>query len=143
MSFRVALLIGSIVMACAPPDPITVNAGPAIEVKFPEQGQTLTLNDNCEIETILVVDIDGLTLVDPEDDREPVDGEGHWHGGPSLERGFCRSAATWCDDYDRESFSDGSNVLLSVSLVTNNHLPLGPEAQVEVTLEAPDGVTCP
>jgi len=133
------------VFGCAPPDPLDLDelVPPSIDVLYPEPGQVVELNEDCELDVLIVVDVDGLELVDFEEAEGPVDGEGHWHGGPDLGTGFCRSFATWCDDYDSDPFPDGTTASIFATLVNNDHQPFGDEVQVEILVEAPQGVDCP
>lgn len=126
---------------CPPPEPIV--GDPSIEVLFPLPNQEITLNADCEIDTLIVVDVDNLDLVEPSDDFiEPVDGQGHWHGGPDLQQGFCRSGTTFCDDYESDAFPAPSNGSISVSLASNDHRLFGEPVIVELQLVAPAGVIC-
>jgi len=149
-----AALVGAFVVAgCEPPPPpgTVTGAGPSIEILYPEQGQTVPLNDLCVLDTLLIVDIQGIDLV-PPDPANLVEGQGHWHGGLSVEQGYCASFIAYCTGgdgspgtFDATTVSPG-NVSLFASLRDNGHVPLGAEAEVEILVEegadAPDG-GCP
>ncbi len=138
------------VVGCAPPDPIDPEliGPPAIEVLFPTPGQTLTLNERCEIDTVIVVDTRGIVMTDFTEGPALDDQQGHWHGGPSLDDGFCRSFDTFCgpggeEGYTSPAFTSGQSATIRAELVANDHRPLEVEDQVEVSVMAPEGVECP
>lgn len=146
MSALAMLLL--VALGCAPPEPFDLSSGtdvvePFIEIVYPEGGQVVELNDNCEFDEIIVVYIDGLELVPPGPDVPAVEGQGHWHGGISdLDSGFCLSSRSWCDDYQPRTFRDGSSHSVLATLVTNEHEEFGDVSRAEVQLVAPAGVTC-
>ena len=131
-----ALLL--IVAACAPPP---AASGLSIELLYPESDQEVTLDGDCVLREPIVVDIDGLNLVDPAPDNI-VDGQGHWHGGPDMENGYCISSDNSCNDYEGRDLSLG-RLTLFVELQDNGHNPLGARDQVEVVVVAPSDVNCP
>ncbi len=130
-------------IACAPPPLVPAGGGElGIELLFPEPGDQVPLNDDCELDTVIVVDIDGLELVPPAPD-DLVEGQGHWHGGPDLASGYCVSFGSACRDYDGAGVRLGLQTLF-VQLQNNGHEPLGPEDQVEIEVVPPlSGVSCP
>jgi hypothetical protein len=143
---------------CAPPPELVLPgdtaAGPSIEILYPEQGEVLTLESGCGLVAPIIVYVEGLEL--SEFDLPDADGQGHWHGGPSLERGYCAAQIAYCEgrNADAEKNEDNSarydgrgqrpgRLTLQVELQSNSHEPLGVEDQVEVVLAAPPGETCP
>ena len=148
---RAAVVCGLLVAAgCEPPPaPEDVADGPSIEILDPRPGQTIKLNADCLLDTLIVVNIEGLEVVAPDPDNI-VDGQGHWHGGPDLAAGYCISWHSFCeggDDppttYVGTSVSPGTARLFA-GLTDNGHAPLDfPEASVEILVENPDGATCP
>src|SRR5262245_4980143 len=152
---RAALVGAFVAAACDPPPPpgtvTDTDTGPSIEILYPEPGQEVTLNDACVLDTLLIVHIEGLELV-PPDPANIVDGQGHWHGGLDVEQGYCASWTAYCvggdgspGTFDATSISPG-NVTLFAALRDNGHAPLGPQAEVEISvadaLNGPDG-GCP
>ena len=149
-----AALVSALVAAAGcepPPPPGTVVDGPTIEILYPEPGQPIALSDACVLDTLLIVDIQGIDLV-PPDPANLVEGQGHWHGGLSVEQGYCASSIAYCvggdgspGTFDGTDVSPGQATLFA-SLRDNGHTPLGPEAEVEITVEdaldGPDG-GCP
>ncbi|HHO54354.1 MAG TPA: hypothetical protein ENK18_26655 [Deltaproteobacteria bacterium] len=87
-----------------------------------------------------MVAVTGIQLTEPS--PIAIERQGHWHGGPNLDEGFCNSSDYSCDDYDGSNMSVGP-LNLYVELLDNTHSPLGPKDQVEIELTAPVGVTCP
>jgi hypothetical protein len=140
-------------LGCAPP-PVTLSpsrggGGPSIEILYPEPGQQVVLEPGCVLTEPLVVHVRNLDLAPP---GEPVDGQGHWHGGPDLDEGYCASSVAFCEGEGdaEESFTryDGSGrtagpLNLYASLHANDHRPLGVEDLVEIELVAADGEACP
>ena len=85
----------------------------------------------------------------PPDPQNQVEGQGHWHGGPSLDGGYCVTARNSCEGNETggSGFYNGSTVIpgtinLFVELQDNAHDPLGPTDQVEVTIVNPPGEDC-
>ena len=80
---------------------------------------------------------------------EPVEGQGHWHGGPDLVEGYCVATTPFCEGVADRADTDnvhyeGGNIgggtrKLFVELVDNLHQPLGADDSVEVTLIDGDG----
>ncbi|MEM6931386.1 MAG: hypothetical protein AAF602_30940 [Myxococcota bacterium] len=137
-------------LGCAPPDPIDPDllGPPSIKVLFPASGQTLELNEDCQLDTVIVVDTSGIEIVDFTDSPPVQEGEGHWHGGPSLDNGFCRSFDTFCEPggdegYTSPTFVNEQSASIFATLVTNDHRRLGEPDQIEINVVAPPGVTCP
>jgi hypothetical protein len=147
---RAAVVCGLVVAGCEPPPaPEGVTDGPSIEILDPRPGQTITLNDACVLDTLLVVNIEGLEVVAPKPD-ELVEGEGHWHGGPDLDAGYCIAWHSFCEGgedppntYAGSSAAAGTAKLFA-ELTDNGHAPLPgvPVASVEVFIEEPVG-GCP
>jgi hypothetical protein len=143
---RAALVCGFVVAGCEPPPaPGEEDAGPSIEILDPRPGQVITLNDQCQLDTLLVVNIEGLEVVAP-DPENVVEGQGHWHGGPDLAAGYCISWHSFCVGGDTPPTTyAGDNVeagtaKLFAALTDNAHAPLDvPEASVEITLVEPEG----
>lgn len=138
------------VAACQPPPPVELGGedpvAPAIEILYPEPAQEIVLDATCTLTEPLIVHVEGLDLVATGPDPEDIPGEGHWHGGPSLSRGYCVSSVAFCvGDATGEGFTtyDGSgmapgSLTLYVELQSNVHARLGPTDQVEVRLIDPD-----
>jgi len=131
-------------LGCAPPDPIDADlvGEPTIEILFPTAGMEIELDDQCRLDTVIVVDIDGLDVVDWTERDEDIEGEGHWHGGPDLTDGYCLSFQTFCDDYTKVPLTAPRNSSVSATLVTNLHEEFGEPDQVEIRLVPPPGVSC-
>jgi hypothetical protein len=150
---RAALGAFVILAGCEPPPPPAgaTDEGPTIEILYPEPGQPIALNDACVLDTLIIVHIMGIELV-PPDPANIVAGQGHWHGGLNVEQGYCASSVAYCTGGDGSPGTfDGTDVspgqaTLFASLRDNGHTPLGPQAEVEITVEdaldGPDG-GCP
>ncbi len=150
---RAALVGAWVIGGCEPPPPpgTVTDDQLSIEILFPEPGWEIPLNDLCVLDTLLIVDIQGLDLI-PADPANIVEGQGHWHGGLNVEQGYCSSAVAYCTGGDGSPGTfDGTavrpgNVTLFASLRDNGHAPLGPVAEVEILvqdpLDGPDG-GCP
>ena len=139
-------------VGCAPPPEIAVDdtdlVGPSIEILFPKDGDTFDFVAGCAfVDVPLVVLVEGVELAAP---GEVVEGQGHWHGGPNLEAGYCVGIVPYCDGvFDRdpvletasfEGLVDGPGTRkLTVELVDGLHQPLGSEDSIEVTLLDPTG----
>lgn len=131
-------------VALAPPD--AVRDERSITVLYPESEQAIALDATCALTVPLIVYVEGIDLVPPGGD--PVDGEGHWHGGPTLTSGYCTSSVAYCDGSDGPDPTykryDGSGMragllTLFVELQDNTHTPLGVRDQVEIELQDPTG----
>lgn len=132
-------------LACAPPPEVPLAEGaldgnPTIELLYPEPEQEIALTVDCELDVPIVVWVAGIEL-QPPDPSNLVDGEGHWHGGPSLEAGYCVSSGNSCEDYVGTDVRPGP-INLFVELQDNGHNPLEARDQVEVTIVDPVGVAC-
>jgi hypothetical protein len=118
---------------------------PTLEITYPEPGEIIELDGTCVLYTLIVVHITGIELVEPK--NELVEGEGHWHGGPDLDRGYCYSDEPFCegadnpDDYERYDGSGMTAGLLTLfaELQDNMHGSLGIGDEVEIQLTDPDG----
>jgi hypothetical protein len=137
---------------CAPPPPLQLaepgDRSPSIEIIHPGQSDEIELDATCVLTELIVVYVTGLELVDPK--NQLVDGEGHWHGGPNLDRGYCFSAEPFCSGAPRgplvEDYShyDGTAMIpglttLYAELQDNLHGAIGVAAEVEVRLMDPGG----
>lgn len=141
---RAALVSGFFVAGCEPPPPpggTATGDGLSIEILYPEPEQAIQLNDACVLDTQLIVHIEGLELI-PANPSNVVPGQGHWHGGLSVEQGYCSSAIAFCwggdgtnGTFDATGISPGQNATLFAGLRDNGHAPLGPLAEVEITVE--------
>jgi hypothetical protein len=133
-------------LGCEPPPPIDLGPhGPTLKITNPEPGEKLELDSTCTLTEPIVVDVSGIRLVEPR--PELVRGEGHWHGGPDLNHGYCLSDRTYClggsDSADYERY-DGSGMTaglrtLYAELQDNKHNDLGVGDQVEIELTDPGG----
>lgn len=120
---------------------------PFIEILYPEPQQEILLDADCVLREPIVVRIEGLELVDAVQGAPNIEGQGHWHGGPTLEDGYCATSIPVCegDDSDESNlFYDGSGMTvgslnLYVSLNNNQHVPLGPVDEIVVELIAERG----
>jgi hypothetical protein len=147
---RAAVVCGLLVaVGCEPPPaPEDEADGPSIEILDPRPGQVVKLNDDCVLDTLIVVNIEGLEVVAP-DPENIVPGQGHWHGGPDLAAGYCIAWHSFCEGGDdTPSTYVGTSVVpgpakLFAELTDNGHGPLGFETSVEILVENPDGATCP
>jgi hypothetical protein len=133
-------------VGCAPPPavPLTgdtaAGAGPSIEILYPYDGDTFELVGCALVDVPLVVLVEGVELVPPGED---VEGQGHWHGGPDLNEGYCVGTRPFCEgapdrvvDSTYESTVDGPGTRkLQVELVNGLHQPFdGANDSVEITL---------
>lgn len=141
-----------LLVACAPPPPVafgeTGAEAPRLEILYPEAGQQIELGADCLLTEPLIVHPIGVDLVPPAD--EDVEGQGHWHGGPSLENGYCVSSVAFCVGSDTSGLGtylgaglSAGLLTLYVELNTNTHEPVeGSRDQVEIELVDPGGL-CP
>jgi hypothetical protein len=145
-------------VGCAPPPAVKLGdtdatpvdtdlPAPSISIVYPKGGDTFELAGCALAGVPIVVVVEGLELTEP---GEEVAGTGHWHGGPSLEGGYCVSSATDClgavDPPDNTRFQavvggPGTSKLF-VELVDGLHQPLGAEDSVEINLLDSEG-GCP
>ncbi|MEQ1508387.1 MAG: hypothetical protein ABMB14_39515, partial [Myxococcota bacterium] len=124
----------------------TPTDGVSITILYPETRQQFALDERCALTEPLIVYAEGIELVAPPSDS--VEGQGHWHGGPSLTSGYCASSVAFCDGASAPDPSyqryDGSGMkagllTLFVELQDNLHNPLGYTDQVEIELTDPTG----
>jgi hypothetical protein len=146
-------------LGCAPPPEISLSSPqgeeePSIEILYPEPGQQVELEPGCVLTVPIIVYVQNFALV-PTGEVLPT--EGHWHGGPDLDEGYCKASVAYCEGggedeeeeedegythYDGTGRSEGP-LNLYVSLHTSDHSPLGVEDVVEIDLVPPDGEACP
>lgn len=144
----VPVLLALSLGGCAPPPevllytPSYTDTDPTIDLLYPEPGQVIELDGDCSLSEPIVVAVTGILLTDWDASPIAIERQGHWHGGPDLDGGYCRSYDNSCDDYVATDMSEGP-INLYVGLFDNTHAPLGAEDQVEIELEAPVGVDCP
>lgn len=146
---KLAWLAGAVaMMACQPPPEIAVAGGPSIEILFPpalnDAGDgpfVLPSNGDGTWSTVVVVDIDNFTIVDPyisENEGIVREGEGHWHllfeghEEPTIEA-FHPMVLDGLED----GVEAGDTVTLVANLRQNDHSKLQDEngADVDDTLE--------
>ena len=129
---RIALA-GLLLTACPPPDAVPLaDTGasatePSIAFLFPPPGATyqLELTEDCLVDELIVVDIDGLELVEPES-APPADGQGHWHfdwDGTGYTSAYAAFYA-WQGDPAALGIAPGALRNLTVSLQANDHADL-------------------
>ncbi len=138
--------------ACEPPPEVQVagDGTPSIEILEPINGQELELGAGCTLQALLLVYVANFELRADLIGEAPAARQGHWHGGPDLTQGYCRSAGAICegsdvggvDSYDGTGLSPGP-LTLQVQLQENDHNPIDANDQVEVTLVDDVGGDCP
>lgn len=143
---RPAPVLFVLALGCAPPPEVLLSTPTisddtiAIELLYPEPGQIIQLDEDCTLHEPIVVFVTGVELTEPT--AIAIENQAHWHGGPNLDQGFCRSFDNSCDDYEGGDLSSGP-LNLFVSLRDNVHDALGAEDQVEIELIDPDSGPCP
>ena len=108
--------------ACAPPDPIQ-----EIDILFPTpEDDFLFFDDEGIGSTLLVVDIDGFTLL-PEGDADPsLETEGHWH---LFVNGVYQRAISdgFTTLVEVRGLTEGQELSISVALARDDHQELRDE----------------
>lgn len=123
-------LVGA--LGCAPPPP-------SISIAYPPQGAQLPLNPDGSFFTIVVVDVDGFVVGQP-DDTDPTP-DGHWHlqlNGEPYARVFDLHGEV---DLEPGVFEVDNLYTFRAFLVDNGHQPLGIEELLEFTVVAHDSTT--
>lgn len=149
---RSLVLLVLALAACEPPPKVGVGVGdtgaasgaPSIRVLFPPSGEPIPLGDDCRLSLLVVVDIENLELVDPAENPDPVQGQGHWHFETASN--YQASAEPFLQTLPLEVAANTTQ-LFTVSLQDNGHQPLGTPgsmATLEIQVDPPEGgASCP
>lgn len=144
---RAASVACTLLLACEPPPEVGGSGDPTIVIAHPvQEGAPVPIQLDCngDLELLVVVDIDNLTLQDPYvEGVVDVPGQGHWHVGignlaqytPSFTRSKTITVAGLEPAVTR----------LLVSLQNNLHEEIGlpgSQASIEVQLLAADPGDC-
>ncbi|MCK6501866.1 hypothetical protein L6R53_00435 [Myxococcota bacterium] len=106
-------------------------AEPTVRILFPQTRDDVVI---CP-EFVIVVDVEGMELVDFRENPDNVEGQGHWHlfdSGDYL--------AAYVDDWGLVTLENDGSVeshILTVELAQNDHTELGISATTEI-LVGPD-----
>ncbi|MFT6820779.1 MAG: hypothetical protein ACJATT_004607 [Myxococcota bacterium] len=108
--------------ACAPPDPFQ-----EIDILFPTpEDDFLFIDEQGTGSTLLVVNIDGFTLLPEGDADASLSTEGHWH---LFINGVYQRAISdgFTTDIEILGLTDGQELSISVALARDNHQELRDE----------------
>jgi len=132
---RLMLVVG-MAGGCAPPPAVEglSDGEPTIRIVYPPDGtEDIRLGLDRRLEVLVVVDFEDFHFVPAYDKSEPVEGEGHWH----LQVGDADvvPAEDLYVEFVSEpgAFDVGELVLVTASLVGNNHQPV--EGAQDATIE--------
>lgn len=149
----VLFVLPCVLLGCEPPEKVdldddsgvaTAPAEPLIRVVHPQNGSEVSLDDNCDLNMIVAVQIEDFTLVDFDENPTPAPGEGHWHVQIIGETGYEPIREGQSVEVVRTGFVTGT-FQVEVSLVNSQHQTIA-EGQsshrAELTAVAPTGVVC-
>ena len=154
MRSSLALLI--LAVGCVPPPPVGggldtgVDSEPALQIVFPPPDTLeIALNNNCDFQTVVAIDVDNFELINPAETEGDKDGQGHWHLQMTVpDRGYTvvfDQSGTMLE----EDIPVGELVTIRAALQSNTHEELieitNFQSVIEVTVAAPmdTGVVCP
>jgi hypothetical protein len=110
----------------------TVAVEPSVRILFPQTRDDVTI---CP-EFVMVVDVEGMELVDYRETPEHVEGQGHWHLFDSGDY-----VAAYVDDWALISLDNDGAVeshILTVELAQNDHTEIGVSATTEILVGPKD-----
>jgi hypothetical protein len=113
-------------MACAPPPAVAVPGGePSITLVYPpaDAGE-LPLDADGVLSFLVVVDMNGITFIEPGTKEEDAAGEGHWHVYVNDEYLGFPPHLYWTYRSEPDEFEPGDAVSVRVTLATNDHIDL-------------------
>ena len=128
-------LVGLLV-ACEPP-PIEIAGNgvisggvPSARILFPQNGDEISMDDNCELHVPIVTDFNNFELTDPADSNLLVAGQGHYH----IESSLTSYAVAFTDvvalDHNIDELgglaavANPITITVTVDMVDNKHFPL-------------------
>jgi len=115
--------------ACEPP-PLPAGAGgePAIELIYPpaDVGEIPLTEDGGALflDLLVVAAVDNFTYVSPTENKDDVEGEGHFHFNVNGVYRDAPPARFYSFRSDADEFSVGQRVQVSVTLASNTHQDL-------------------
>ena len=123
---RLALMLLALA-ACAAPEPINGGNLPGIKMIYPDPATTdsLPLNAEGSLQTLLVFDVINFELVAPENNVDNVDGQGHVHA--FLNDDYIPASALFLEIDSKElgqEFEAGDIITLRIDLRRNDHSAL-------------------
>ena len=127
LTMGLALLAG----ACAPPDPIR-----SIDILFPTPDtDVIPLDEDGILRTLVVVDIEGFTVLEEGTADPDSTTEGHWHIYVNdTYRGAVSDGFT--TEVEETGITDGQPISITVSLATDRHQDIEDEdGRIDSTIE--------
>lgn len=123
------LAVAAGLFGCEPPPEVVAAEGePSVEILHPPRDvgevSLVASNGSCFLDLLVVADVRNFIYVSPDENKEDVDGEGHFHfnvngvykDAPSARSFEWRSAPN--------EFQTGNRVQISVTLASNTHRDL-------------------